>query len=178
MRRRWADLHRPIDRFVDGGALWLDIETAEHQLTVERVRWLVNTKAIKDFLRGPEVLADGGAQVVPAVRKVRAEYPETHVVPAAIAGVPADRVPIVRPAATPSVPRLVLIKRLLNQLRNATGDGAAIRAGSEHWWHVSPFRTAMITDPSRTGVRVRKRDRDLLCRLGKDGAKGSVAAVP
>ncbi|WP_285485774.1 glycosyltransferase [Amycolatopsis taiwanensis] len=128
-------------------------------------------RAIEDFMRGPEVLADGGAEVVPAIRKLRAEYPETHIVPAATAGVPADQVPITIPAATPSMPRLVLIKRLLNQFRNSPGGGAAIRAGSEHWWHVSRFRTAMITDPSQTGVRVRKLDRDLLLRLGKEGMR-------
>lgn len=128
-------------------------------------------KAIEDFLRGPEVLADGGAEVVPAIRKLRAEYAETHIVPAATAGLPADQVPIAIPAPNPSRPRLVLIKRLLDQFRNAPAQGAAIRAGSEHWWHVSRFRTAMITDPSQTGVRVRKLDRDLLWRLGKEGVR-------
>jgi galactofuranosylgalactofuranosylrhamnosyl-N-acetylglucosaminyl-diphospho-decaprenol beta-1,5/1,6-galactofuranosyltransferase len=29
----------------------------------------------------------------------------------------------------------------------------------------------MITDPSQTGVRVRKLDRDLLVRLGKEGLR-------
>jgi galactofuranosylgalactofuranosylrhamnosyl-N-acetylglucosaminyl-diphospho-decaprenol beta-1,5/1,6-galactofuranosyltransferase len=128
-------------------------------------------KAIEDFMRGPDVLEDGGAEVVPAVRKLRAEYPETQIVPAATAGVPADQVPITIPAAEPSMPRLVLIKRLLNQFRGTPGGGAAIRAGSEHWWHVSRFRTAMITDSSQTGVRVRRLDRDLLRRLGLKGAR-------
>jgi galactofuranosylgalactofuranosylrhamnosyl-N-acetylglucosaminyl-diphospho-decaprenol beta-1,5/1,6-galactofuranosyltransferase len=128
-------------------------------------------KAIEDFLRGPEVLADGGTEVVPAVRKLRAEYPETQIVPAATAGVPADQVPIALPAAEPSMPRLVLVKRLVNQFRNAPAGGAAICAGSEHWWHVSLFRTVMITDSSQTGVRVRKLDRNLLRRLGIHGLR-------
>src|SRR6266567_8383579 len=35
---RTVRLAAPIDKFVDGGALWLDITTAGEQLTVERVR--------------------------------------------------------------------------------------------------------------------------------------------
>ena len=150
---------------------FLAIDLAETLASMQYGMAATMIKAIEDFMRGPEVLADGGTEAVPAIRKLRAEYPETHIVPAAAAGGPADQVPIAIPAATPSMPRLVLIKRLLNQFRNAPADGAAIRAGSEHWWHVSLFRTAMITDPSQTGVRVRKLDRDLLVRLGKEGLR-------
>lgn len=150
---------------------FLAIDFAETLASMQYGLAATMVKAIEDFLRGPEVLADGGAEIVPAIRKLRAEYPETQIVPAATVGIPADQVPITIPAATPSMPRLVLFKRLVNQIRNAPSSGAAIRAGSEHWWHVSLFRTAMVTDSSQTGVRVRKLDRDLLFRLGKRGAR-------
>ncbi|WP_166462512.1 glycosyltransferase [Amycolatopsis acidicola] len=126
-------------------------------------------KAIEDFLDGPKTLADGGANVVPAVRMLRAEFPETHIVPAARTGVNADYIPISRPGFTPSKPTMVLLKRLVYQYLDKPGGGAAIRAGDEHWWHVSLFRTAVITDSSQTGVRVRRLDKKLMLKLGREG---------
>ena len=128
-------------------------------------------KAIEDFLRGPEVLADGGAEIVPLVRKLRAEYPETETLRPATVGVPADEMPIVVPAPEPSMPMVVLVKRLIDQLRNAQEGGAAIRSHSQYWWHVSRFRTAVVTDSAQTGMRVRKFDRELMTRLGREGAR-------
>jgi galactofuranosylgalactofuranosylrhamnosyl-N-acetylglucosaminyl-diphospho-decaprenol beta-1,5/1,6-galactofuranosyltransferase len=126
-------------------------------------------KAIEDFLSGPDTLADGGANVVPAIRMLRAEYPETHIVPAARTGVKADQMPIIRPSWEPSKPILVLLKRLAMQYLDKPGHSAAIRAGDEHWWHVSLFRTAVVTDSSQTGVRVRRLDKQLMTSLGKQG---------
>ncbi len=126
-------------------------------------------KAIEDFLAGPESLSDGGANVVPSIRMLRAEFPETHIVPAARTGVRAEHAPMVRPSWEPSKPTLVLLKRLLTQYLDKPGGGAAIRAGDEHWWHVSLFRTAVVTDASQTGVRVRRLDKRLMTKLGKQG---------
>jgi galactofuranosylgalactofuranosylrhamnosyl-N-acetylglucosaminyl-diphospho-decaprenol beta-1,5/1,6-galactofuranosyltransferase len=128
-------------------------------------------KALEDFLQGPDTLQDGGAHVVPAIRMLRAEYPETHIVPAARPGVKAEHMPIVRPSWEPSKPTLVLLKRLAMQYLDKPGGSAALRAGDEHWWHVSLFRTAVVTDTSQTGVRVRRLDRQLMTRLGKQGLK-------
>lgn len=126
-------------------------------------------KAIEDFLDGPGTLTDGGATVVPAIRMLRAEFPETHIVPAARPGVRADHMPIVRPRSEPSKPTLVLLKRLAMQYLDKPGRSAAIRAGDDAWWHVSLFRTAVVTDSSQTGVRVRRLDKKLMTKLGKQG---------
>jgi galactofuranosylgalactofuranosylrhamnosyl-N-acetylglucosaminyl-diphospho-decaprenol beta-1,5/1,6-galactofuranosyltransferase len=126
-------------------------------------------KAIEDFLDGPGTLGDGGASVVPAIRMLRAEFPETHIVPAARPGVRADHMPIVRPGWEPSKPMLVLLKRLAMQYLDKPGGSAAIRAGDENWWHVSLFRTAVVTDSSQTGVRVRRLDKKLMTKLAKQG---------
>ncbi|TNC27448.1 glycosyltransferase [Amycolatopsis alkalitolerans] len=126
-------------------------------------------KAIEDFLDGPGTLDDGGANVVPSIRMLRAEYPETHIVPAANSGVRADHAPIVRSGWEPSKPTLVLLKRLAMQYLDKPGGGAAIRSGDEAWWHVSLFRTAVVTDASQTGVRVRRLDKKLMTKLGKQG---------
>ena len=43
-------------------------------------------------------------------------------------------------------------------------------ADSAFWWHVSLFETAIVTDASQGGVRIRKRDRDTAIRLGRQAA--------
>ncbi|MDQ3151115.1 MAG: glycosyltransferase [Actinomycetota bacterium] len=127
--------------------------------------------AVEDFLAGPDVLRDGGVEAAAAVRKLRAEYPET-------ARHAASSVPGVAPTArssvaagpTPSRPLLVLGKRLVWQVLRKPRATAAVRARDAYWWHVSLFETAVVTEPSQEGVRVRRLDRGQLMSLGKRGA--------
>ena len=44
-------------------------------------------------------------------------------------------------------------------------------AGDAHWWHVSTFRRAVVTDMSEQGLRVRTRDRALALALARRGAR-------
>ncbi|MDV6278346.1 glycosyltransferase family 2 protein, partial [Rhodococcus erythropolis] len=129
-------------------------------------------KAVEDFLAGPDKLVDGGMDAADAIRRERATYGETkrH---------NANDVPGVRPAdmfiasAGPppkkSMEFAVLAKRMLNQWRGTVNSGpVAISADDAHWWHVSLFSHAVVTDRSQEGVRVRKRNKahavDLLKR--------------
>ncbi|QFZ16176.1 glycosyltransferase [Saccharothrix syringae] len=130
-------------------------------------------KAIEDFLKGPEMLHDGGVQAAAEIRKLRAEYPETVRHPASeVPGIPSGDLPLV-PA--PPAPRLfapVLVKRVMYQLLGKNvHDVGAVTAGDAAWWHVSLFNTAVVTDASQEGVRVRRRDRELAIRLGREGAR-------
>ena len=129
-------------------------------------------KAVEDFLAGPEMLADGGVEAVAAVRKLRAEYPETSRHPACrVPGMPAAGMVLAPAAAEPSRPGAVLAKRLLWQLLGRSRGAAAISARDSYWWHVSLFDTAVVTEPSQEGVRVRRRDRELLLSLGRRGLR-------
>jgi galactofuranosylgalactofuranosylrhamnosyl-N-acetylglucosaminyl-diphospho-decaprenol beta-1,5/1,6-galactofuranosyltransferase len=47
-------------------------------------------------------------------------------------------------------------------------------AGDAHWWHVSTFRRAVVTDMSEQGLRVRNRDRARAVTLAKRGARSLV----
>jgi galactofuranosylgalactofuranosylrhamnosyl-N-acetylglucosaminyl-diphospho-decaprenol beta-1,5/1,6-galactofuranosyltransferase len=76
----------------------------------------------------------------------------------------------VRAGYEPSRPTAVLAKRLIWQLRGRTGGTASISAEDSAWWHVSRFRTAVVTDRSQEGVRLRSFDRDALLRLGREAA--------
>lgn len=126
--------------------------------------------AVEDFLTGPGVLRDGGVEAVAAVRKLRAEYPETTRHPAhGIPGIASTAIPVTAAAPTPSKPALVLAKRLIWQLLGKTRATAAISARDSYWWHVSLFETAVVTDRSQEGVRVRRLDRALLRTLGMQG---------
>ena len=58
---------------------------------------------------------------------------------------------------------LVLAKRAAYQWLGRTQHGvASIPVAEAHWWHVSLFDTAVITDASQSGVRVRRRDKQKL----------------
>ncbi|MGY1746384.1 glycosyltransferase [Blastococcus sp. SYSU D00695] len=127
-------------------------------------------RAVEDFLQGPDVLRDGGAEVAAAVRRQWSEHPETVNHPAvAVPGVATgDRLRRAR-GGTPSMPRAVLAKRVLWHLRGRHLGAAAVPTADAAWWHVSLFETAVVTDPSQAGVRVRRRDRDLMLQLARHG---------
>ncbi|MGH3936533.1 MAG: glycosyltransferase [Pseudonocardiaceae bacterium] len=128
--------------------------------------------AVEDFLAGPQVLLDGGVEAAAAVRKLRAEYPETTRHPAyGIPGIPPTAMPITAARSTPSRPGLVLAKRLVWQLLRKPGATVAISARDADWWHVSLFETAVVTEPSQEGVRVRRLDRATMLRLGTRGMR-------
>jgi galactofuranosylgalactofuranosylrhamnosyl-N-acetylglucosaminyl-diphospho-decaprenol beta-1,5/1,6-galactofuranosyltransferase len=128
-------------------------------------------KAVEDFLEGPEILADGGVAAVGEIRELRAKYPETirH---------PANNVPGLRPGQITEIPAgpppaiegMVLLKRIVYQLLGrGPNHVGTVRAGDARWWHVSLFDTAVVTDMSQEGVRVRHRDRAMMLRLARRG---------
>jgi galactofuranosylgalactofuranosylrhamnosyl-N-acetylglucosaminyl-diphospho-decaprenol beta-1,5/1,6-galactofuranosyltransferase len=127
-------------------------------------------RAVEDFLRGPDVLADGGAETSAVVRKLWLQYPETANHPAhAVPGVPSVARPRTADPGMPSMLRAVLAKRILWQLLRRSRGTAAIPMADAHWWHVSLFETAVVTDPSQEGVRVRRFDRDTMVDLARRG---------
>jgi galactofuranosylgalactofuranosylrhamnosyl-N-acetylglucosaminyl-diphospho-decaprenol beta-1,5/1,6-galactofuranosyltransferase len=127
-------------------------------------------RAVEDFLRGPEVLQDGGAQTVGAVRKLWAGHPETANHPVnAVPGVASVGMPRTTAAGAPSMLRAVLAKRIVWQLLGKPRGTAAVPASDADWWHVATFDTAVVTDPSQEGVRVRRFDRRLMFELARRG---------
>ena len=159
-----------------------DPKRAASVLAADLVRYLVGMqyglaatmlKAVEDFLRGPEILHDGGVAAVGEIRALRAKYPETikHA---------ATDIPGLRPGQITEIPAgpepllngLVLLKRVVYQL---LGRGpkhvGTVRAGDARWWHVSLFQTAVVTDMSQEGVRVRQFDRATALRLAREGVR-------
>ncbi len=128
-------------------------------------------RAVEDFLLGPDVLADGGAETVSVVRKLWGEYPETTIHPAsAVPGLSALDMQKASDPGNPWLIRTVLAKRVLWQLLRKVRGSAAISAADANWWHVALYETAVVTDPSQAGVRVRRFDRDLMVALARQGA--------
>jgi galactofuranosylgalactofuranosylrhamnosyl-N-acetylglucosaminyl-diphospho-decaprenol beta-1,5/1,6-galactofuranosyltransferase len=128
-------------------------------------------RAVEDFLRGPDVLSDGGAETSAVVRKLWSQYPETATHPAfAVPGVGAAEMSKVADKGTPSMLRAVLAKRILGQLLRRFRGSAAVSTADANWWHVSLFHTAVVTDPSQEGVRVRRFDRGAMSDLTRRGS--------
>ncbi|TCK27362.1 glycosyltransferase [Pseudonocardia endophytica] len=119
-------------------------------------------QAVEDFLDGPSVLDDGSAHAAAEIRRIRAEYPETKAVPIDELGLDFRETQVhLAPPGKPSKMVRTWGKRLLLQ---ATGRvpfrTGMVPAGEAHWWFVSLFERAIVTDMAETGVRVRTRDRD------------------
>ncbi len=127
---------------------------------------------IEDFLRGPEMLRDGGIEAMAAIRKSRGAYPETVKHAAATAPVRDADLRTVRAGGEPSRMRLVLAKRAIAQWTGRTRHGlTGVTREDAHWWHISLFDHVVVTDASQSGVRIRQRDkakaRALLLRTWK-----------
>jgi galactofuranosylgalactofuranosylrhamnosyl-N-acetylglucosaminyl-diphospho-decaprenol beta-1,5/1,6-galactofuranosyltransferase len=130
-------------------------------------------KAVEDYLAGPGILADGGMAAAAEIHRLRATYPDTVLHrPEEVPDVRSGRVQVVKAAATPSLIRLVLLKRLLSLAlgRTAHGNGAVAAADAE-WWHLAQFDNAVVTDASQQGVRLLHRDRAQMVSIARWAAR-------
>ncbi|HEX4223296.1 MAG TPA: glycosyltransferase [Pseudonocardiaceae bacterium] len=130
-------------------------------------------KAVDDFMVGPQILADGGVAAMKEIRELRALYPETVIHPnSEVADLRPGYLPTIEPGPAPKVKQAVLLKRLAYQLLDKkVYDAGTVPYDSAHWWHLSLFDPAVVTDASQSGVRIRKRDRDTALRLARHAAR-------
>ncbi len=132
-------------------------------------------KAVEDFLEGPEILRDGSAAAAAEIRRIRSAYPETVVrpMPELVRDVPDFRdTRIVRDHGTPGSETLTWFKRVAFLATDrAPHEVGFVPAGDAHWWHVSTFRRAVVTDMGETGYRLRTRDRAVAADLAKQGVR-------
>jgi galactofuranosylgalactofuranosylrhamnosyl-N-acetylglucosaminyl-diphospho-decaprenol beta-1,5/1,6-galactofuranosyltransferase len=159
-------LHSDFDR--RSLALHLARQLTDYLVSMRYGLAALTMRAIEDFLRGPDVLADGGAETSAVVRKLWREYAETANHPAsAVPGIPLGGMPKAPAGGTPSMPKAILAKRILWQILRRPHGTAAVSTADAHWWHVSLYETAVVTDPSQEGVRVRRFDRDIMFALAR-----------
>ncbi|WP_280267489.1 glycosyltransferase [Nocardia wallacei] len=117
-------------------------------------------QGIEDFLKGPQMLADGGQAALAAARTSRGEYGETVKHPAATAPIRNADIEVRRAGGEPSRPVLVLIKRAIQQWTGRIQPGLkSVTREDAHWWHIGLFDHVVVTDASQSGVRIRKRDK-------------------
>jgi galactofuranosylgalactofuranosylrhamnosyl-N-acetylglucosaminyl-diphospho-decaprenol beta-1,5/1,6-galactofuranosyltransferase len=129
-------------------------------------------QAVDDFLAGPSVLDDGSAAAATEIRRIRAAYPETAMRP--VASVEGDfrEMQVVRAPNEPGHEILTWFKRAAYLLTDrASRPTGMVPAGDAHWWHVSTFRRAVVTDMSEQGLRVRTRDRATALALARRGVR-------
>ena len=130
-------------------------------------------KAVEDFCQGPDILGDGGVAAAAEIRVERARYGETVRHPAAtMPGIRAADVAVTPSGPPPKLKRLVLLKRIVDQLRGRTiKHPVGIPAADANWSHVARFETTVVTDASQEGVRIRRRDPETARQLGIRGLK-------
>jgi galactofuranosylgalactofuranosylrhamnosyl-N-acetylglucosaminyl-diphospho-decaprenol beta-1,5/1,6-galactofuranosyltransferase len=129
-------------------------------------------QAVDDFLAGPSVLADGSAGAAAEIRRIRAAYPETAMRPVSTVTGDFRDMQVVRAANEPGHEVLTWLKRAAYLLADrAAHPTGMVVAGDAHWWHVSTFRRAVVTDMSEQGLRVRTRDRATALALARRGAR-------
>lgn len=122
-------------------------------------------QAVSDFLDGPGILRDGGVSALARIRELRARYPETVAhPPTAVPGLASNDIVI----SEPSVFDRLALGPLLGVHRLALGS---VPVSEADWWRVGALRTAVVTDASQRGVRVRTYDREHLVRLAYQGAR-------
>ena len=128
-------------------------------------------KAVDDFLEGPAALHDGSAAAAAEIRRVRAAYPETAMQPVSSVGGDFREMQSVPAPNEPGHEILTWFKRAAYHLTDRGRPTGMVAAGDAHWWHVSTFRRAIVTDMSEQGLRVRTRDRAKAVALARAGAR-------
>ncbi|TLF78776.1 glycosyltransferase family 2 protein [Nocardia cyriacigeorgica] len=147
---------------LDGKAITRQLfrNLAEHLVAMQYGLAHTTLQGIEDFLRGPQVLRDGGIEALAKARTSRGEYAETMKHPAATPPVPSADIQIRRAGGEPSRLLAVLVKRAITQWTGRTQHGiVGVTREDAHWWHVSLFDHVVVTDASQSGVRVRRRDK-------------------
>lgn len=162
-----AALHSPFDLNVVTRVILA--HTVRYLLGMQYGLTATIIKAIEDFLEGPEILADGGMEAMHAIKEMRSRYPETKRHPATeVPGVASNDIHIVEMAARPARQRLFLLNRILDRVRGRHRHTmGAVALDDSRWWHMALFETAVVTDASQEGVRVRRYDRQQMFELGK-----------
>ena len=135
---------------------------AEHIVSMQYGLAATLLLSVRDFLSGPRILADGGQSKLAELMQLRAQFPDTVRHPAA-EGLQGDpRIAAMPPSPNDAKLDQVLVKRVIKQVLGRVMPGpVAISAHDARWWHVALFSTAVVTDASQRGVRLRRRDRDL-----------------
>jgi len=130
-------------------------------------------KAVEDFLEGPEILRDGGVEAMKEIRRIRDAYPETKRHKATdVPGIASNDIGIINSSPRPSLQRVVLLRRILDRVLGRSRFGlGAVPIDEANWWHIAQFETAVVTDASQEGVRVRSYDKVKMFDLAKRGAK-------
>lgn len=115
--------------------------------------------AIDGFLAGPDAVRDGGADVVPEIRAVRENYPDTiRHKPEEMVQTGLFALPAIHSGGYPRIPWLVSVKRTLWQVLGFNRLVGKISSADSNWYHSSQFRRAIVTDAALDSFRIRSFD--------------------
>jgi galactofuranosylgalactofuranosylrhamnosyl-N-acetylglucosaminyl-diphospho-decaprenol beta-1,5/1,6-galactofuranosyltransferase len=167
-----AALHARVDGPVTSKVLREEI--ARNLVSMQYGRAHTVIRAVEAFLEGSSALDDGGVAAMERIRAERTRYLETVVHPAVQT---AELTGVANPGTKPTDHRnkrlsFLMVKRLLSHFSGRLVPGpVSIQASDATWWHVSRFDSAVITDASQTGVRIRRYDKRALVSLTRDAVR-------
>ena len=128
-------------------------------------------QAVDDFLDGPGCCVTARRPPRPRSGGSARRTPRRDAAGHAVEG-DFREMQVVRAPNEPGHEVLTWLKRAAYHLTDrAVHPTGMVVAGDAHWWHVSTFRRAVVTDMSEQGMRVRTRDRARAMALARRGAR-------
>lgn len=116
-------------------------------------------EAVRDLLRGPEVLKNASQGDFARISAGRKNFPETELLP--MHEMPGGLTPVRPPSHEISSENKTMAKRLAyTQMGKKRPGPVAVAFEDSFWWHISTFDDVWVTDASQNGVRHLVRDLD------------------
>ena len=116
-------------------------------------------EAVRDLLRGPEVLKNASQGDFARISAGRKNFPETELLP--MHEMPGGLTPVRPPSHEISSENKTMAKRLAyTQMGRKRPGPVAVAFEDSFWWHISTFDDVWVTDASQNGVRHLVRDLD------------------
>jgi galactofuranosylgalactofuranosylrhamnosyl-N-acetylglucosaminyl-diphospho-decaprenol beta-1,5/1,6-galactofuranosyltransferase len=157
-----------------GAARAIGLYYAKHMVAMQYGLVATLVTAVEDFLAGPDCLSDGGPAAMARVRHVRSDYPDTKIEePTAIRQVEllsAEKQERLRkkPLIPPFEAANLVLRQFFAPMPEHPQVGTAA-ADDAYWWFLGRLDAAVVTDASREGFRIRRRDPELARSLARSG---------
>jgi len=169
-----ALLYSPYER---GGRLFRESSYTDvkHLISMQYYAQALRNRALSDLLEGPEHLHRTLASTLPAVRALRADYPDAQVASAPDAYPSPNRGKPPHKGKEPRAPQRVMLlpwaaQTVLRQLRPARQEAVerpdvALAATDGKWWELSLYDSAVVSMADGKGAVWYRRDPQRFRRL-------------
>jgi galactofuranosylgalactofuranosylrhamnosyl-N-acetylglucosaminyl-diphospho-decaprenol beta-1,5/1,6-galactofuranosyltransferase len=167
----------------DGGVVGLVAShlkaTIKHLLCLEYSTVAIQNKAMDDFLAGPDHIFSILESALPAVRKMRSEFPDAVVLPSATSlPTPSDKrwrkkvqIPVSPVAIAIRLSRGVIHQLKAHDPQHHVRPQINVATQDARWFSLSRVDGVTVTTADGRGVVYRQRDRDKMFELLRESLK-------